>query len=100
VQRGGREPGRRGRRPAAAGRRDGAGADVAAYEFKNKTLSIKSGWPVMAGASTESYEVRGLAAADLDGDGSIEVVATTTVGGLARRSGSSTPRASCTSRRT
>jgi FG-GAP-like repeat len=59
----------------------GAGKGVAAYEYKNKKLSIKSGWPVLAGKSTESYEVRGLAAADLDGDGKIEVVATTTVDG-------------------
>jgi hypothetical protein len=59
----------------------GAGSGVAAYEYKNKTLSIKAGWPVTAAAPGQDPEVRGLAAADLDGDGKIEVVATTTVGG-------------------
>jgi hypothetical protein len=58
----------------------GAGKKVAAYEYSGKALSIKSGWPVLAGLASESYEVRGLAAADLDNNGSIEVVATTTVG--------------------
>ncbi len=59
----------------------GAGKKVAAYEYQSQQLSIKAGWPVLAGLPTESYEVRGLAAADLDGDGSIEVAATTTVDG-------------------
>jgi hypothetical protein len=58
----------------------GAGEGVAAYEYKNKSLTIKAGWPAVAGQAGDSYEVRGLAAADLDGDGKIEVVATTTVG--------------------
>jgi len=58
----------------------GADKGVAAYEYKSKSLAIKAGWPVLAGKAGESYEVRGLAAADLDGDGKIEVVATTTVG--------------------
>ena len=58
----------------------GADKGVAAYEYKSKSLAIKAGWPVLAGKASESYEVRGLAAADLDGDGKIEVVATTTVG--------------------
>ena len=59
------------------------GADygaVAAYEWKNGTLTIKSGWPAFAttiGGDTEP-EVRGMAAGDLDGDGQIEVVVTTT----------------------
>jgi hypothetical protein len=59
----------------------GADDGVAAYEFKSKKLSIKSGWPQKAVASGQDAEVRGLAAADLDGDGKIEVVATTTIGG-------------------
>ncbi len=57
----------------------GAGPDVAAYEFKAGALSIKSGWPVRAADPADSPEVRGLAAGDLDGDGAIEVVATTTL---------------------
>ncbi|MCK5800784.1 MAG: VCBS repeat-containing protein, partial [Deltaproteobacteria bacterium] len=42
----------------------GAGKGVAAYEYKNKALAIKAGWPVLAGHSGETYEVRGLAATD------------------------------------
>ena len=58
----------------------GAKKRVAAYQYKNKQLSIKPGWPVYAGTASQSYEVRGLAAADLDGDKQIELVASTTVG--------------------
>ena len=53
---------------------------VGAYEWKNGTLSIKAGWP--ADATTfggdSAPEVRGMAAGELDGDGKIEVVVTTT----------------------
>ncbi|MBW2735998.1 MAG: VCBS repeat-containing protein [Deltaproteobacteria bacterium] len=59
----------------------GAGKKVAAYEYVAEGLRIKSGWPQLAGREGESYEVRGLAGADLDGDGAIEIVATTTVDG-------------------
>ena len=54
----------------------GAGQWVYAYEWRSGALALKAGWP----ADTASPEVRGLAAADLDGDGLIEVVATTTEG--------------------
>jgi len=57
----------------------GAKKRVAAYQYKAKKLSIKPGWPVYAGKASQSYEVRGLAAADLDGDKKVEVVVTTTV---------------------
>lgn len=50
---------------------------VAAYEWRNDTLSIKSGWPASACDAGQCPEVRGIAAGDLNGDGRIEVVATT-----------------------
>ena len=56
----------------------GQGSEVYAYEWRNKKLIIKPGWPVDTTSAGESPEVRGLAAADLDLDGKIEVVATTT----------------------
>ncbi len=51
---------------------------VAAYEWKNGNLSIKAGWPVSACDAGQCPEVRGLAAGDLDGNGTIEVVVSTT----------------------
>ena len=54
------------------------GGKVAAYEWKNNTLSIKKGWPASTCDAGQCPEVRGLAAGDLNGDGRIEVVAVTT----------------------
>ena len=51
---------------------------VAAYEWKNNTLSVKAGWPADACDADQCPEVRGLAAGDLDNNGTIEIVATTT----------------------
>ena len=51
---------------------------VAAYEWKNHSLSVKNGWPASTCDMGQCPEVRGLAAGDLNGDGQIEVVATTT----------------------
>ncbi|MBT8365027.1 MAG: VCBS repeat-containing protein, partial [Deltaproteobacteria bacterium] len=51
---------------------------VAVYEWKNNGLSIKTGWPASACDAGQCPEVRGLAAGDLNGDGLIEIVATTT----------------------
>ncbi len=51
---------------------------VAAYEWREGTLSIKAGWPADCCDADQCPEVRGLAAGDLDGNGTIEVVATTT----------------------
>ncbi|MFZ1983623.1 MAG: VCBS repeat-containing protein, partial [Desulfatitalea sp.] len=56
----------------------GQGRNVYAYEWVNGGLRIKTGWPADTTTAGESPEVRGLAAADLDGNGSIEIVATTT----------------------
>ena len=52
--------------------------EVYAYEWQNGGLQLKTGWPADTTTAGESPEVRGMAAADLDGDGLIEVVATTT----------------------
>jgi len=51
---------------------------VAAYGLRGGKLTAKPGWPVSTCSGGQCPETRGLAAADLDGDGSIEVVATTT----------------------
>jgi hypothetical protein len=51
---------------------------VAAYELKGGKLTTKPGWPASTCSATACPEARGMAAADLDGDGKIEVVVTTT----------------------
>jgi hypothetical protein len=51
---------------------------VAAYELRGGKLQLKTGWPASTNSGGQAPEVRGLAAADLDGDGRVEVVATTT----------------------
>ncbi|HJL16621.1 MAG TPA: VCBS repeat-containing protein [Sandaracinaceae bacterium LLY-WYZ-13_1] len=56
----------------------GNGHEVWAYEWRDGALSRKSGWPADTTTADNPPEVRGLAAADLDRDGLIEVVATTT----------------------
>ncbi len=56
----------------------GARHEVYAYEWRNGGLVLKPGWPANTTSAGESPEVRGLAAADLNNDGLIEVVATTT----------------------
>ncbi|HST19367.1 MAG TPA: VCBS repeat-containing protein [Gaiellaceae bacterium] len=51
---------------------------VAAYDLTGGQLRLKAGWPASTCSGGQCPEVRGLAAADLDGDGRVEVVATTT----------------------
>ena len=56
----------------------GRGRHVWAWEWISGALTAKHGWPADTTTAGESPEVRGLAAADLNHDGQIEVVATTT----------------------
>jgi len=56
----------------------GGNGSVAAYEWRNNRLSVKKGWPASVASGGQTPEVRGLAAADLDGNRSVEVVASTT----------------------
>jgi hypothetical protein len=51
---------------------------VAAYEWKNDALTVKAGWPASACDAGQCPEVRGIAAGDLNQDGVIEIIATTT----------------------
>lgn len=56
----------------------GSGSNVAAYEWRNNTLVLKQGWPASTCSAGQCPEVRGMAAGDLDGNGTIEIVVTTT----------------------
>ncbi len=56
----------------------GNGKDVIAYEWKGGSLTLKPGFPADTTSAGEAPEVRGLAGGDLNGDGKIEIVATTT----------------------
>ncbi len=56
----------------------GGSGTVAAYEFKGGGLSVKGGWPASTCSGGQCPEARGMAAADLDGNGTIEVAVTTT----------------------
>ena len=51
---------------------------VAAYNLRGGALRVKPGWPASTCSGGQCPETRGLAAADLDRDGRVEVVATTT----------------------
>ncbi len=56
----------------------GRGHQVYAWEWNGSSLEVKAGWPADTTTGGSSPEVRGMAAADLDGDGTVEVVVTTT----------------------
>jgi hypothetical protein len=51
---------------------------VAAYEYAAGALTLKGGWPVSTCSAGQCPEARGMAAGDLDGNGTIEVAVTTT----------------------
>ncbi len=52
---------------------------VAAYEWVHDKLHIKDGWPTTTCVAGTCFENRSLAADDLDGDGTIEVVVVSTL---------------------
>jgi hypothetical protein len=51
---------------------------VAAYELRGGRLRLEPGWPASTCSGGQCPEARGMAAADLDGDGRVEIVVTTT----------------------
>jgi len=56
----------------------GRGHQVWAWEWNGSALTVKNGWPTDTTTGGNSPEIRGMASGDLDGDGTIEIVVTTT----------------------
>lgn len=56
----------------------GMSNEVWVWQFVSGELQVEPGWPADTTTAGESPEVRGLAAADLDGDSKLELAATTT----------------------
>jgi hypothetical protein len=56
----------------------GQGHELYVYEWYGHALRTKAGWPADTTTAGQSPEIRGMAAADLDGNGTIEIVVTTT----------------------
>lgn len=56
----------------------GSGHEVYVYEWRDGAAVIEDGWPADTTTAGNAPEVRGMAAADLDGDGLIELAVTTT----------------------
>ena len=56
----------------------GRGHQVWAWEWNGSSLAVKSGWPADTTTGGNPPEIRGMAAGDLDGDGTVEIVVTTT----------------------
>lgn len=56
----------------------GRGRNVVAYSWSGSSSGLERRWVTDTTTANNAPEVRGLAAADLDGDGWIEIVATTT----------------------
>jgi hypothetical protein len=51
---------------------------VAAYSLVGRRLQLEPGWPASTCSGGQCPEARGMAAADLDGDGRVETIVTTT----------------------
>lgn len=56
----------------------GRGHQVWAWEWTGSALEVKSGWPADTTTGGNPPEVRGMASGDLDGDGAVEIIVTTT----------------------
>lgn len=56
----------------------GQGHQLYVYEWYGRSLHVKAGWPATTTTAGQSPEIRGMAAADLDGNGAIEIIVTTT----------------------
>ncbi len=56
----------------------GRGHEVWAWEWVEGELTVKNGWPADTTTGGNEPEIRGMAAADLDRDGTVEIIVTTT----------------------